>query len=95
VRGGRLCGIRQVRLGGWSDGIRLVDAEPTAGARAIDAAGAVAWDGGARGRTRDVRTAGVGGAESRSKRHLLLPALQALQAHAGWISEGGGTSARG
>ena len=31
----------------------------------------------------------IGGRESREARHLLLPALQALQARVGWISEGG------
>ncbi|MGE5460323.1 MAG: NAD(P)H-dependent oxidoreductase subunit E [Solirubrobacterales bacterium] len=30
-----------------------------------------------------------GGREARDRRHLLLPALHALQARAGWISEGG------
>jgi len=30
-----------------------------------------------------------GGREARERRHLLLPALHALQAQAGWISEGG------
>jgi NADH-quinone oxidoreductase subunit F len=30
-----------------------------------------------------------GGREARERRHLLLPALHALQARAGWISEGG------
>ena len=30
-----------------------------------------------------------GGREARDRRHLLLPALHALQAQAGWISEGG------
>jgi NADH-quinone oxidoreductase subunit F len=30
-----------------------------------------------------------GGREARERRHLLLPALHALQAHVGWISQGG------
>ena len=46
------------------------------------------WDGGARGDARDRFTA-TGGRSQREKRHLLLPALQALQLRAGWISEGG------
>jgi NADH-quinone oxidoreductase subunit F len=48
-----------------------------------------AWDGGARGTARDAHVATVGGRESRAMRHLLLPALQALQRRIGWISEGG------
>jgi NADH-quinone oxidoreductase subunit F len=48
-----------------------------------------AWDGGARGHLRDAHVATVGGAETRKQRHLLLPALRALQSHVGWISEGG------
>jgi NADH-quinone oxidoreductase subunit F len=47
-----------------------------------------AWDGGARGDARDAHTAG-GGREAREQRHLLLPALRALQARVGWISETG------
>ena len=46
------------------------------------------WEGG----ERDVLTEGQiarGGHARRSRRHLLLPALQALQEHAGWISPGG------
>jgi NADH-quinone oxidoreductase subunit F len=73
--------------------IRLVDAEPISEERAaVDAllgAPRSAWDGGARGDARDGRTSIVGGADSRSQRHLLIPALQALQARMGWISEGG------
>ncbi len=50
-----------------------------------------AWDGGERGiESRDTHTA-TGGREAREQRHLLLPALRALQARVGWISE---TSAR-
>ena len=48
-----------------------------------------AWDGGARGNPIDAHVASIGGRQTRARRHLLLPALQALQAHAGWISEGG------
>ncbi|HEY5060480.1 MAG TPA: NAD(P)H-dependent oxidoreductase subunit E [Gemmatimonadaceae bacterium] len=47
-----------------------------------------AWDGGARGDVRDAHTA-AGGREAREQRHLLLPALRALQARVGWISETG------
>jgi NADH-quinone oxidoreductase subunit F len=46
------------------------------------------WDGGQRGDRRDAHTAS-GGREAREQRHLLLPALQALQARVGWISETG------
>lgn len=47
-----------------------------------------AWDGGERGHARDAHTA-VGGRSVRQQRHLLLPALRALQARVGWISETG------
>lgn len=47
-----------------------------------------AWDGGERGDRRDTHLA-TGGREAREQRHLLLPALQALQARVGWISETG------
>jgi NADH-quinone oxidoreductase subunit F len=47
-----------------------------------------AWDGGERGGARDAHTA-AGGREAREQRHLLLPALQALQSRVGWISESG------
>src|SRR5688572_23202731 len=50
---------------------------------------ASAWDGGPRGNPRDTHVATVGGRDSRARRHLLLPALQALQSRVGWISEGG------
>ena len=72
--------------------IRLLDAEPTSEERAaVDAVigpPASAWDGGERGSARDAHTA-LGGASIRGRRHELVPALQALQARAGWISEGG------
>jgi NADH-quinone oxidoreductase subunit F len=45
------------------------------------------WDGGDRD-PRDMHVA-YGGREQRQRRHLLLPALQALQARVGWISETG------
>jgi NADH-quinone oxidoreductase subunit F len=44
------------------------------------------WEGGLRDE-RDAYTAG-GGHEARARRHLLLPALQAIQSRIGWISEG-------
>src|SRR3954469_10661499 len=73
--------------------IRRVDSEPTAAEReAIDALlgrPVSAWNGGERGDPRDGHVSTVGGHDSRAMRHLLLPALQALQARAGWISEGG------
>src|SRR4051812_46561798 len=73
--------------------IRRVETEPTAAERdAIDALlgpPASSWDGGERGDPRDAHVSTVGGYDSRAMRHLLLPALQALQARAGWISEGG------
>ena len=73
--------------------IRPVEAEATGDERdAVDALlgpPASAWDGGERGSPRDAHVAHVGGRDSRAMRHLLLPALQALQARIGWISEGG------
>ena len=72
--------------------IRLPDAAPTIEERAaVDAvigSPVSAWDGGARGSVRDAHTA-TGGASVRGRRHELVPALQALQARVGWISEGG------
>ncbi|MDB4908928.1 MAG: Respiratory-chain dehydrogenase domain 51 kDa subunit [Gemmatimonadetes bacterium] len=73
--------------------IRLRDAPPTTEEReAVDAllgAPVSAWEGAARGSAFDAHVSYVGGAASRARRHLLLPALQALQLRAGWISEGG------
>jgi NADH-quinone oxidoreductase subunit F len=73
--------------------LRLPDAAPTDEERsAVDAVlgpAESAWDGGERGRSRDTHTAAFGGRASRERRHLLLPALQSLQARLGWISEGG------
>ncbi|HTE05990.1 MAG TPA: NAD(P)H-dependent oxidoreductase subunit E, partial [Planctomycetota bacterium] len=72
--------------------IRLREAEPSDAERqAVDAllgAPSSAWDGGPRGSERDAHVA-LGGQAVRELRHLLLPALQALQAAVGWISEGG------
>jgi NADH-quinone oxidoreductase subunit F len=73
--------------------IRLLGTDPTADERsAVDEAiGAPtsSWDGGERGSERDAHTAAVGGRATRDLRHLLLPALQALQARVGFITEGG------
>ena len=72
--------------------LKLVDAEPTTDEReAVDAClgpALSAWDGGARGAARDARVS-HGTREIGGLRHLLLPALQAVQARVGWISEGG------
>jgi NADH-quinone oxidoreductase subunit F len=46
------------------------------------------WEGGRERSARDLRVV-RGGHEVRDQRHLLLPALHALQAGAGWISRGG------
>ena len=71
--------------------LRLSDAQPTHDERsAVDAllgAPAGGWDGGARGDARDMRVA-LGGQSMRERRHLLLPALEAVQSRVGWISEG-------
>ena len=73
--------------------IRPVDAAATGDERAaVDALlgpPQSAWDGGPRGNPRDAHVAIVGGRETRALRHLLLPALRALQSRIGWISEGG------
>ena len=73
--------------------IRPIEAEATSEERgAIDAllgAPQSSWDGGPRSNPRDAHVATVGGRESRARRHLLLPALRALQSRVGWISPGG------
>src|SRR5262249_57486353 len=73
--------------------IRRIEAEPPDAERAaIDALlgpPRSSWDGGPRGDPRDAHVSSVGGRESRAERHLLLPALQALQSRVGWVSEGG------
>jgi len=46
------------------------------------------WEGGLERSTRDLRVV-RSGREAREQRHLLLPALHALQAGVGWISRGG------
>ena len=67
-------------------------AEPTAAERAaLDGVLGPArdgWDGGARLRGAEGNTA-AGGHAARARRHLLLPALWALQERIGWISPGG------
>ena len=72
--------------------IRLLQAEPNADERdAVErvlGAPTSSWDGGERKDVRDRFTA-AGGRAQRERRHLLLPALQALQLRVGWISEGG------
>ena len=45
------------------------------------------WDGGPRVAERDAHVA-FGGHAARERRHLLLPALHAVQSRVGWISEG-------
>jgi NADH-quinone oxidoreductase subunit F len=73
--------------------IRLLGADPSAEEKsAVDAvlgAPESSWDGGDRGSMRDAHTAEFGGQATRERRHLLLPAFQALQARVGFISEGG------
>jgi NADH-quinone oxidoreductase subunit F len=71
--------------------LKLLDAEPSAEEReAVDAllgAPTSGWDGGVRDPVRDTHVA-FGGHEARARRHLLLPALHAVQSRVGWISEG-------
>jgi len=71
--------------------LHLRDAAPTTEERdAVDrilGAPASGWDGGERVAERDGHLA-VGGHEARARRHLLLPALHAIQARVGWLSEG-------
>ncbi|HEY8468548.1 MAG TPA: NAD(P)H-dependent oxidoreductase subunit E [Longimicrobiales bacterium] len=72
--------------------LRFSDAQPTAAERAaVDAVLGTpqsGWEGGERVAARDGRIA-VAGQAARARRPLLLPALHALQASTGWISEGG------
>jgi len=72
--------------------LHFSDAKPTAEERrAVDAvlgAPASAWDGAEQRSARDGHVAFAGHA-ARAQRHLLLPALHALQSAVGWISEGG------
>ena len=71
--------------------LHLSAAEATAEEReAVDAvlgAPTSGWDGGTREAARDGHIA-LGGHAQRAERHRLLPALEAVQARMGWISEG-------
>jgi len=72
--------------------LKLMSAEPTADERAaVDellGPPESSWDGAVERTAFDHRVA-RGGADARDDRHLLLPALHALQARVGWISPGG------
>ncbi len=72
--------------------LHLLNAEPTDEEReALDlflGAPESGWEGGTRDPRRDPHTAS-GGHAARQQRHLLLPALHAIQSRVGWISEGG------
>jgi NADH-quinone oxidoreductase subunit F len=73
--------------------LKLVpSAEPTPGERAaldeVLGPPRSSWEGGARRTGAEGNTAG-GGHAARAQRHLLLPALWALQERIGWISPGG------
>jgi len=72
--------------------LRLPDAAPTEAEReAVDAVlgpPSTGWEGGERAIAFEGRIA-RGGREARERRHMLLPALHALQSRAGWISPGG------
>ncbi len=68
-----------------------MDAEPSADERdAVDALlgpPTTGWEGGEHDAARDSHVA-FGGHAARAQRHLLLPALHAVQSRVGWISEG-------
>jgi NADH-quinone oxidoreductase subunit F len=70
----------------------IPDAEPTPSERAavesVLGAPADGWDGGER-RLGPAGNTAAGGHAARGRRHLLLPALWALQERVGWISPGG------
>ncbi len=72
--------------------LHFSDAKPTAEERrAVDAvlgAPGSSWEGAEQRSARDGHVA-LGGRAARARRHLLLPALHALQSTVGWISEGG------
>jgi len=72
--------------------LHLMDAAPTEAERsAVDGflgLPETGWEGGHERSARDLRVV-RGGREAREQRHLLLPALHALQAGVGWISRGG------
>jgi NADH-quinone oxidoreductase subunit F len=71
--------------------LHLTAAQPTTEEKAaVDAelgAPESGWEGGARRIDKEGRAA-IGGHDARSRRHLLLPVLHAIQAHIGWISPG-------
>ena len=71
--------------------LHLTAAKPTpeelAAVDAVLGSAESGWDGGARQIARDGRAA-FGAQAAHSKRHLLLPALHAIQARIGWISPG-------
>ncbi len=71
--------------------LHFTEAKPSAEERAaVDALlgeSESGWSGGPRHIDRDGRAA-FGGQESRSRRHLFLPVLHAIQARLGWISPG-------
>jgi NADH-quinone oxidoreductase subunit F len=71
--------------------IHLTGDQPTAEEKdAVDrelGAPQTGWEGGERRIAEDGRAA-FGGHEARSRRHLLLPVLHAVQARAGWVSPG-------
>ncbi len=72
--------------------IHLLDAAPTTAERAavehVLGPPAGGWDGGARDSDRQGHSLRGGGHDARSRRHLLLPVLLAVQEHVGWISPG-------
>ena len=72
--------------------IHLLDAAPTVAERAavegVLGPPAGGWDGGARDSDRQGHSLRGGGHEARSRRHLLLPVLLAVQEHVGWVSPG-------
>ena len=71
--------------------LKLLDAAPSLEEReAVDTLlgpPSSGWDGGVRDSKRDTHVA-FGGHEARAQRHLLIPALHAVQSRVGWISEG-------
>lgn len=71
--------------------LHLTEARATAAEESavnkILGAPASGWDGGERNVAMDSRVA-FGGQEARLRRHLLLPALHAVQARIGWVSPG-------